>query len=55
MQTRQRKSPSREGEITLSNRFAELENEEGAQQAVTEGGRARKKKVAHPTRREPEF
>ncbi|CAM4525681.1 unnamed protein product [Lepidochelys kempii] len=42
--TRQRKRLASEGEIELKNRFAELENEEGAQQVVTEGGRARKKR-----------
>ncbi|CAM4506417.1 unnamed protein product [Lepidochelys kempii] len=44
--TRQRKRRASEGEIELKNRFAELENEEGAQQVVTEGGRARKKRRA---------
>ncbi|CAM4481762.1 unnamed protein product [Lepidochelys kempii] len=46
---RQRKRRASEGEIELKNRFAELENEEGAQQVVAEGGRARKKRrAAHP-------
>ncbi|CAM4481391.1 unnamed protein product [Lepidochelys kempii] len=44
--TRQRKRRASEGEIELKNRFAELENEEGAQQVVNEGGRARKKRRA---------
>ncbi|CAM4396402.1 unnamed protein product [Lepidochelys kempii] len=43
--TRQRKRRASEGEIELKNRFAELENE-GAQQVVAEGGRARKKRRA---------
>ncbi|CAM4720368.1 unnamed protein product [Lepidochelys kempii] len=43
---KQRKQRASEGEIELKNRFAELENEEGAQQVVTEGGRARKKRRA---------
>ncbi|CAM4465939.1 unnamed protein product [Lepidochelys kempii] len=42
--TRQRKRWGSEGEIELRNRFAELENEEGEQQLVTEGERARKKR-----------
>ncbi|KAM7181823.1 uncharacterized protein RBU57_000475 [Macrochelys suwanniensis] len=46
MRTRQRKRRASEGEIELKNRFAELENEEGVQQVVTEGGRARKKRRA---------
>ncbi|CAM4525986.1 unnamed protein product [Lepidochelys kempii] len=44
--TRQRKRRASERETELKNRFAELENEEGAQQVVTEGGRARKKRRA---------
>uniref|UniRef100_A0A452HW29 SGNH hydrolase-type esterase domain-containing protein n=1 Tax=Gopherus agassizii TaxID=38772 RepID=A0A452HW29_9SAUR len=50
--TRQRKRRASEGEIELRNRFAELENEEGAQQVVAEGVRARKKRrAASPTGR----
>ncbi|KAM7166038.1 uncharacterized protein RBU57_007054 isoform 1-T2 [Macrochelys suwanniensis] len=44
--TRQRKRRASEGEKELRNRFAELENEEGEQQVVTEGGKARKKRRA---------
>uniref|UniRef100_A0A452GIT8 SGNH hydrolase-type esterase domain-containing protein n=1 Tax=Gopherus agassizii TaxID=38772 RepID=A0A452GIT8_9SAUR len=43
--TRQRKRWASDGEIELRNRFAELENEDGAQQAA-EGERARKKRQA---------
>ncbi|KAM9125556.1 uncharacterized protein ACDP82_012870 [Pangshura tecta] len=50
--TRQRKRWASEAEIELRNRFAELENDEGAQQVVVEGERARKKRrVASPTGR----
>uniref|UniRef100_A0A8C4YP06 SGNH hydrolase-type esterase domain-containing protein n=1 Tax=Gopherus evgoodei TaxID=1825980 RepID=A0A8C4YP06_9SAUR len=49
--TRQRKRRASEGEIELRKRFAELENEEGAQQVVAEGERTRKKRRADsPTR-----
>ncbi|XP_073191121.1 uncharacterized protein [Lepidochelys kempii] len=44
--TRQRKRRASEGEIELRNKSAEFENEEGAQQVVTEGERARKKRRA---------
>uniref|UniRef100_A0A452HYB5 SGNH hydrolase-type esterase domain-containing protein n=1 Tax=Gopherus agassizii TaxID=38772 RepID=A0A452HYB5_9SAUR len=43
--TRQRKRRASDGEIELRNRFAELGNEDGAQQAA-EGQRARKKRRA---------
>ncbi|XP_050809300.1 uncharacterized protein LOC127051255 [Gopherus flavomarginatus] len=49
--TRQRKRWASEGETELRHRFAELENEEGAQQVAAEGARARKKRRADsPTR-----
>ncbi|KAM7180663.1 uncharacterized protein RBU57_017009 [Macrochelys suwanniensis] len=44
--TRQRKRRASEGERELWNRFVEFENEERAQQVVTKGGRARKKRRA---------
>ena len=42
--TRQRKRRASDGEIELRNRFAGLENEDGAQQVLAEGERARKKR-----------
>lgn len=44
MRTRQRKTPVREGKTEFRNRFAELQNEEGAQHTVTDVGKARKKR-----------
>ncbi|XP_050797094.1 uncharacterized protein LOC127045235 isoform X2 [Gopherus flavomarginatus] len=53
--TRQRKRRASEGELELRNRFAELENEEGAQQVAAEGERERKKRRADsPARGEEE-
>lgn len=44
MRTGQRKRVANDGEIMFRNRSGELENEDGMQQAVTEGGRTQKKR-----------
>ncbi|XP_065418071.1 uncharacterized protein LOC135974370 [Chrysemys picta bellii] len=46
VRSRPRKRRASEGEIELRNRFGCLDNEEGGQQVVTEGGRVRKKRRA---------